>query len=65
MRSRGDTDTEGPRAHRPPAPGTPGRLAQLSIESVNVDSPLLIYWALREKESQMPCVPIPLQGSEG
>lgn len=30
-----------------------GRLAQLSIESVNVDSPLLIYWALREKESSV------------
>ena len=37
-------------AHHPPARGTPGQLAQLSIESVNVDSPLLIYWALREKE---------------
>lgn len=30
--------------------GTLGQLAQLSVESVNVDLSLLIYWVLRKKK---------------
>lgn len=42
-------------AQRPPTQGTSGQLAQLSVESVNVDSSLLIYWVLRENERNDMC----------